>query len=85
MMMKADLTNVDFKAKIKSGAYSQRNFPSKRSATFLGRLLEETTSRKNTGCINQDWQFDFTCPVFLNRFREAKGELLTFYENFNDF
>lgn len=78
MMMKTDLTSIDFKAKIKNGAYSQRSFPSQRSTTFLGRLLEETTSRSKTGCTNQDWQFDFVCPVLLNRFRQAKSEVFTF-------
>ena len=84
-MMKTDLTSIDFKAKIKTGAYSQRSFPSKRSKTFLGRLLEETTSRLKTGCTNQDWQFDFVCPVLLDRFRRAKSELFTLNEKSKSF
>ena len=80
MMMKTDLTNINFKAKVKSETL-QRSFPRHRSKTFLGRLLEETTSKSTTdGCSNQDWQFDFVCPVLLDRFRQAKSELFTFYE-----
>ena len=67
MMMKTDLKSINFKAKVKNETL-QRSFPRHRSKTFLGRLLEETTSKSTTGCINQDWQFDFVCPVLLDRF-----------------
>ena len=53
----------DFKAEIKMDLYSQRSFLNKRSTLFLGRLLEETISGTATGpksgCMNQEWQFDF--------------------------
>ena len=47
-----------------------------RSPFSLGRLLEETTSRGTDGCINQDWQFDFVCPVLIDRFRQAQREYI---------
>ena len=81
MMAKAGIGR-DFKAKIKTGSYSQRSFPSPRLNSFLGRLLEETTSRTATGphsgCINQEWQFDFVCPVFLNSFHQAYSKFFIF-------
>ena len=48
MMAKTGI-GKDFKAEIKTGSYSQRSFPNQRSNLFLGRLLEETTSRTATG------------------------------------
>ena len=77
MMIKSDLVKADFKAKIRTGSYSDRSFPSQRSSAFLERLLEETTSRNENGCVNQDWQFDFVCPVVLNRFRQAQSKYHT--------
>ena len=85
MMAKTGI-GKDFKAEIKTGSYSQRSFPNQRSNLFLGRLLEETTSRTATGpqsgCINQEWQFDFVCPVFLNNFRQAYSKCSMFYPEF---
>ena len=85
MMAKTGI-GKDFKAEILTGSYSQRSFPNQRSTLFLGRLLEETTSRTaagpKSGCINQEWQFDFVCPVFLNSFRKAYSKSSMFYHGF---
>ena len=74
MMAKARI-GKDFKAEINTGSKSQRSFPSPRSNSFLGRLLDETNSR-TAGCTNQEWQFDFVCPVFLNTFQQAYSKFM---------
>jgi len=78
MMTKARI-GKDFKAEIKTGSKTQRSFPSPRSNSFLGRLLDETNSR-TAGCTNQEWQFDFVCPVFLNTFQQAYSKSRVFWD-----
>ena len=76
MMTKTNLAFTNFKAKPIAGN-APRRLPNQRSPYSLGRMLEETTSRGTDGCINQDWQFDFVCPVLFDRMRQAQREYYT--------